>query len=602
MATVTAPEAAAGPVPEIDGPAWWEAWWDHAVASFGSSVVRLADELRPAARQLHETPSFPREAIGGGFAAGFRPVRALLVAGFSVDDVKAAAAAATKPSVVAMPRKVSIDPTRLDKKLINRVGIELCQRHFALPHRIDLRTKQLVVVVTEERPLVRLALNEFHDQIDEVEGARVEIADYKDVAASFEFLTATEDDPEEAEDQEATLSDAAKTYSDLTGTDDPETAPEGQFLKALLSVAFAWNSADVHLHTEVNASTGLRQFVARMDWLGELVIYDTMDARRGDRIMARIRALSEMGHDTVRPQDANLAIVEPNGNARYDLRISAVPLVDGCQMMTMRLLPLKRPDLSSLDKLFPPEEMPEASRLLREAINQPDGLILVTGRTGDGKSTTLAAMISEIADHTRKIVTAEDPVEYRIPSANQVQVSTARQFGFGDALRAFLRSAPDVIMVGEIRDEDTAEAAVRAAETGHLVCSTLHVKDAASAITRLRGLAVDVDQIASSLTLVVSQRLVRTLCKACNGTALDAEGEECRNCHGSKWGSRAAVVEALTVTDDLVALLAQPVPPTPTQIRALQPVTFADHAKVLLEAGRTTPDEIKRVFGTDLNA
>ena len=159
-------------------------------------------------------------------------------------------------------------------------------------------------------------------------------------------------------------------------------------------------------------------------------------------------------------------------------------------------------------------------------------------------------------------MTAEDPVEYRIPLADQVQIDTSVGFGYPEAIEAFLRSAPKIIMIGEIINEATASAAMRAAETGHRVLSTLHVKSAAAAITRLRGLKIGVDVISSSLNLIVAQRLLRTLCGACH-----QNNPSCEMCYGTGWGGRAAVMEALLIDDDVVELLASPVPPTLAAIR-----------------------------------
>jgi len=263
----------------------------------------------------------------------------------------------------------------------------------------------------------------------------------------------------------------------------------------------------------------------------------------------------------------------------------------------------------SLSRLFDVNVMREPYDLLWRAARQTDGLVLVTGRTGSGKSTTLAAVLNEVVAHstetapdgsthiTKKIVPAESPVEYRIPGVDQVAVSTASggRFGFLDALEAFLRSAPNVIMIGEIRDDKTAAAAVRAAETGHLVMSTLHAKDAASTLSRLRGLGIDADAFASSVSMIVAQRLLRTICPECRQ---DPElAKDCDHCYRSGWAGRAAVIEVLEVTEDLLAALTKKRLPQPAEIREMQQVTFARHAQALVAAGKTTQAEVEASLG-----
>ncbi|MYA40502.1 MAG: hypothetical protein F4Z31_01735 [Gemmatimonadetes bacterium] len=565
----------------------WQDDWQDALGHYGEVLERFAVALEG---QIGTPEWDVREVMGSGHASGLRPLRALIMAGaVSIEDM-AAAAALVAPARAPRPERetIRVDPSQIDMSLVAAISVSVCRRLRAVPLRVE--DAVLVVAEGESSPLMQAELAELVSACPEATSARTMLSGDEEMAAALQFMEAAAADVGEADAEAADTGDEYPKLVDTTGAN----RVEGNALQKMLSMALAWKSADIHMSTALDPSDGKRYLTVRLERLGQLVVHERrLPGETGDRIMARIRAVSNMTHDTVRPQDASVSIVNPITKARIIIRISAVPLVDGNQMMTLRLLPLVRPDLSTLDTLFPPDVVQEPLEVLKAAVRRPDGLTLVTGRTGDGKTTTLAALINEISHESRKIVTAEEPVEYRIPGAEQVQINTAQGFGYPEAIRAFLRSAPDVIMIGEIRDEATATAAMRAAETGHLVMSTLHVKNAAAAMTRLRGVGVGIDEIASSLNLVVAQRLLRTLCGAC-----DQSNPGCEKCYGTGWAGRAAVMEALLVDNDLVELLARPVPPTPAAIRECQLIKFADHARALVESGRTTEEEAVRVLGT----
>ncbi len=264
------------------------------------------------------------------------------------------------------------------------------------------------------------------------------------------------------------------------------------------------------------------------------------------------------------PQDGHIRINLPN--AQVDIRVSSLPTVFG-ESIVMRLLNKSATRVSLEELGFSPDNYNRYTQLLDRSY----GIILVTGPTGSGKSTTLYATLNKIYTPEKKIITIEDPVEYQMDGINQIPVREARGMTFASGLRAILRQDPDILMVGEIRDLETAEIAIRGALTGHLIFSTLHTNDAASAVTRLIDMGVEPFLIASSLQGVVAQRLVRRLCPACKEpftpdssllnqfgkTEKDVEGITfykavgCEACRNRGYSGRIAVSELLLMNDDL---------------------------------------------------
>jgi len=233
---------------------------------------------------------------------------------------------------------------------------------------------------------------------------------------------------------------------------------------------------------------------------------------------------------------------------------------------------------------------------VRALLDAGQGAILAAGPTGSGKSTTLFAALSEVDREHRNVVTLEDPVEYRLPGANQIQVDPRAGLGFAAALRAVLRQDPDVVMVGEIRDRETAEIAMAAAVTGHLVLSTIHTTDAPGAMTRLLNMGVPPYLVAGGLSGVVAQRLIRRACRSCRGRG-------CRECDEGHRG-RAGVFQVLAVSDALRDEVTREA--STARLRRLAREggmrTLADDARRSLAEGTTSPHEILRVLHTDPGA
>ena len=249
------------------------------------------------------------------------------------------------------------------------------------------------------------------------------------------------------------------------------------------------------------------------------------------------------------PQDGRIIIREKEYDV--DIRVSIIPSIYG-ENIVLRILDKKRSDfeLSSLGLEKGDEEA------IRGLLKKSFGLILMTGPTGSGKTTTLYSMLKILSDPTKKIITIEDPVEYKIENVNQVEVSPKIGLSFASALRSFLRHDPDIIMVGEIRDKETAEIAIRAGLTGHLVLSTVHTNDAPSAVTRLLDMGIEPFLLASTLKMVVSQRLVREICPKCRvkikkNNKVMYVGKGCTACGKTGYKGRKGIFEVLTMDEKL---------------------------------------------------
>ena len=316
-------------------------------------------------------------------------------------------------------------------------------------------------------------------------------------AASAALINGMDD----AEDLDA-LAHALQDNQDLLESSDD--APVIKFINGLLIEAIKENASDIHIES---FETRL-QIRFRVDG----VLREVMAPPRalGPRLVSRIKVMAKLDIAEKRlPQDGR--IPRGFGGRKVDVRVSTIPTGANSERVVMRILDkqAERLDIAQLGML------PEQAALLTKLIERPYGILLVTGPTGSGKTTTLYSALSALNDRSRNIMTVEDPIEYNIDGIGQTQVNAKVDMTFARGLRAILRQDPDVVMVGEIRDLETAEIAVQASQTGHLVLSTLHTNTAVGAITRLRDMGVEPYQLSASLIGLMAQRLVRTLCPAC---------------------------------------------------------------------------------------
>ncbi len=282
-----------------------------------------------------------------------------------------------------------------------------------------------------------------------------------------------------------------------------EEAPVIEFVNNLLSQGFEKNASDVHIEPKEH------EFDVRYRIDGILFTQFTLGIERFAAAASRIKLISNMDIAERRlPQDGRLSLRLSGEN--IDIRVSSVPGIFG-ESIVMRLLPKERKGFNLESLGLAPDHL----EYFKKLINEPHGIILVTGPTGSGKSTTLYSLLEAINDRHKKIITVEDPVEYQIPGITQIQVHSEIGYEFSSALRAILRQDPDIIMIGEIRDLETAEIAVQSSLTGHLVLSTLHTNDAIGAFSRLIDMGVEPFLVATPVRAVLAQRLVRKLCPDC---------------------------------------------------------------------------------------
>ncbi|AVO40735.1 GspE/PulE family protein [Simplicispira suum] len=335
-------------------------------------------------------------------------------------------------------------------------------------------------------------------------------------------------------------------------------APIIQRVNQIISNAVASQASDIHIETYEEKS------VVRIRVDGELFQVDELDNKDAPAVVSRIKILSQLDIAERRmPQDGRTKL-RVHGK-EMDARVSTIPTMFG-ESVVMRLLE-KNFDLLSLESL---QFTAPTLKALRQVLTVPHGIFLVTGPTGSGKSTTLYASLQELEGANLKILTVEDPVEYRLQWLNQVQVQPQIGLSFAKVLRSFLRQDPDVIMIGEMRDGETAEIAVQAALTGHLVLSTLHTNSALGAVVRLINMGVEPYLITASVIGVLAQRLVRRLCGDCRqalapeqaqaaaaslGTELGSQtlyrAVGCPACRGTGYRGRLALHELLLMSEDI---------------------------------------------------
>jgi len=362
---------------------------------------------------------------------------------------------------------------------------------------------------------------------------------------------------EEVNEDTLSLTDFLRTSTDILNSE--ESAPIIKFVNALFYQAIKKKASDIHI--DVQEKRGEVRF--RID--GMLIKNADLDKRVINLIISRIKVISNLDISEKRiPQDGRTQI--KIAGETLDIRVSILPTFYG-ERVVMRLL-MQSSQIPPIDELgFNPQIMGSIKKLLRSS----HGIILVTGPTGSGKTTSLHSFLKVVESPQKNIMTVEDPVEYKSDSISQIQVNEKVRLTFATALRSILRQDPDVIMIGEIRDEETASIAVRAALTGHLVFSTLHTNSAAATISRLIDMGIEPFLISSSLLGILAQRLVRQLCNECkeedtlaeefskdynlpeNAKVYRAKG--CLKCNYSGYSGRKSIGELLIVDDTLKELL-----------------------------------------------
>ena len=372
-------------------------------------------------------------------------------------------------------------------------------------------------------------------------------------------------------------------------------APIVKLVHGLLFEALGRGASDVHVQptpmTAVGPAAGTADasVVVRYRVDGALIEAHQFPRRLLDPIVGRVKVMAQMDIAERRlPQDGRAAVTI--GGQEIDLRVSSLPTAQG-ERLVIRLLDKRRTELFDLERLGMP---PEARRHFAALCERPHGMILVTGPTGSGKTTTLYSALLRLNRSELNIMTLEDPIEYELPGISQSQINPRKGVTFGSGLRHVLRQDPDVIMVGEIRDAETAKIAVQSALTGHLVFSTLHTNSAASAVTRLVDLGVEPYLINAALTATLAQRLVRTLCVSCRGAG-------CGDCAGKGFRGRLGLYELLVMDPRLRDLFANGASASALHDAAVRGgmQTLREGGLAAVANGLTTRSEVDRVTLAD---
>jgi len=363
---------------------------------------------------------------------------------------------------------------------------------------------------------------------------------------------------------------------DLLETSDD--APIIRMLNALLTQAARNGASDIHIEPyERHSSVRFRV---------DGTLREVVQPHRAlhAALISRLKIMAELDIAEKRlPQDGRIGL--RIGTRSVDVRVSTLPSAHG-ERAVLRLLDKSESQLSLASVGMTGDTLERFLGL----IAQPHGILLVTGPTGSGKTTTLYAALSRLDAHTRNIMTVEDPIEYELPGIGQTQVNPRIDLDFARALRALLRQDPDVIMIGEIRDQETAQIAIQASLTGHLVLATLHTNDAASAITRLTDMGVEPFLLSSSLLGVLAQRLVRKLCPACGGSG-------CEACGRTGYQGRTGIFELMGVNEPLRALVHNRASEAEIRTAALAAGMrlMRDDGERLVREGITSREELIRV-------
>ncbi len=522
-------------------------------------------------------------------------VAAVPVGPLATDDTVAADAAAIEQAPDDLPA--------VEREVIPITAILDVPYAFARAHG--------VVVVPREDDVLEIALREGSDP-------RVLLEVRRHLGRSFDLRTANAEEFDRllqaryAIDQSAAglagaIDDGDELQALATGIptaedllDSADDAPAIRLINGIIAEAVRRGVSDIHVEPY---ESGL---IVRMRIDGILKETLRMPAHVAPVVVSRIKVMARLDIAERRvPQDGRIGLTL--GRKTLDVRVSTLPSRAG-ERVVLRILDKDSAGLSlELLGIDGPSE-----KVLRDALAEPNGIILVTGPTGSGKTTTLYACLQHLNDGSRNILTVEDPVEYAVDGVGQTQVNSKVGMSFAAGLRAILRQDPDVVMVGEIRDRETADIAVQASLTGHLVLSTVHTNDAVGAITRMRDMKVEAFLLASSIRAVIAQRLVRRLCESCrestdadSGTAALLGFEPgvtiyrprgCGQCGQSGFKGRLGVFEAVRVDSTVRQLINADADEAEIARHAFRAApNLAAAARALVLAGKTTPEEAIRI-------
>lgn len=492
---------------------------------------------------------------------------------------------------------INLDTVSIRPEIINMLPGNLVRKYSVLP--IDVVNGQLMVAMSD--PLNYYAIEE----IVAVSGhiTRVSIALKDSIAENINRYYGRSKAVEAVRDYSKTYGKKKNENEDTTEIDE-SSAPIIKFINTIIENAMLNGASDIHIEPQ---ETQMR-IRFRVDGILREIL--TTEPEMVEAVVSRIKIMANLNIAERRiPQDGKIHY-RVNGKS-IDLRISTANTMWG-EKVVMRILD-KSSFLPNLDGLG---LMKDDYEKMRNIIGKPHGIILVCGPTGSGKTTTLYSVLNEINDVSKNIVTVEDPVEYNFKSINQMQVNAKIGFTFATGLRAILRQDPDVIMVGEIRDSDTAEISIRSSLTGHLVLSTIHTNNSISTVTRLEDMGIKPFLISSTVVGIISQRLVRKICPNCGEKHVTdsretrllnlaepitvRKGRGCSLCNNTGYKGRTAIFEVLEITREIKELIDQG--GTEEQIEKAarkDGMHFLREAcEIKVKEGVTTVDEMLRVtFG-----
>jgi type IV pilus assembly protein PilB len=495
---------------------------------------------------------------------------------------------------------VDLSDYPVDKLAVALISDSLSRRYLALP--IGWDGDRLLVAMADPSNVFAI------DDIRHITGRDVQavVATRGSIQAAIDKYHRLDSDAENISAQAASAMEAEEDLSNIREV--VEDAPIVKLVNVVITQAVADRASDIHIEPT--------EHDVRIRYRIDGVLHEEMRAPKNIQagIISRLKIMADINIAERRiPQDGRVTAIVAGRS--IDLRVATLPTVHG-EKIVMRILDKSNALLQLTDLGFLPENM----RRYEQSYRRPYGTILVTGPTGSGKSTTLYATLNIVNDESKNVITVEDPVEYRVPNINQVQVNVKAGLTFATALRSILRSDPDIVLVGEIRDRETANIAVQAALTGHLVLSTLHTNDAASTPMRLIEMGVEPFLVGSALDCIVAQRLARRLCDKCKerfqptraelatvGWDIEAEGGEiptifrpigCTKCSRTGYFGRFAIHEVMPVSEEIERLIVER-----GQSEDLKKLAVAEGMLTLrqsglrtVRSGNTSMEEILRVI------
>lgn len=516
---------------------------------------------------------------------------------------------------------VNLREFEIDNKVAKLVSYDVCDKYTLIPinragstlivaiadpsniFAIDdvkfLTGYNVEVVVSSEAAIREAIEREFKRPSSKEEETKADTgSELEDISLedTIQLIEDVEDIEVVQEEEDVNISELQKATED---------APVVKLVNAILNEAIKRRASDIH----VEPYEKIFRVRFRVDGVLQEIMKPPLKLKNA--IVSRLKILSNLDIAERRlPQDGRIKLKLGRGK-EMDFRVNTLPTLFG-EKVCLRLLDKTNLQLDMTKLGFSEDQL----TLFKDAIHRPYGMVLVTGPTGSGKTTTLYSALSELNKITENISTAEDPVEYNLLGINQVQMNEAIGLNFANVLRAFLRQDPDIIMVGEIRDFETAEIAIKAALTGHLVLSTLHTNDAPSTIARLLNMGVEPFLVSSATNLVLAQRLARKICQECKepinvpvkalvdiGIAPEEakdficyKGKGCEKCGGTGYKGRIALYEVMMLYDELKELILAGAPASELKRAAMRlgMVTLRQSGIEKLKAGITTIEEVVR--------